>query len=239
MKRVEIAKPFNMGDGRGQPVLEERLTLPDQVVIKAVQEGKCLVRIPGRQVFRDFGAFLQIPANGDPPSRRAGPVGLLETVIPPVEGGDHAGAAIAGWRLGIDQGLHFRAPFLAFIGAADTAQVMQRAENFGQPLQFGIERRCGVLRPREAGQDQRENQNEGHKTSHHDGVIALPARGTQGAVFFFDAFSSREPASTSLENAIGHDPEKWKPVFGQDHAQLKEKRLVGISADVAGQPFIR
>ncbi|QUS38489.1 hypothetical protein RPMA_06320 [Tardiphaga alba] len=34
----------------------------------------------------------------------------------------------------------------------------------------------------------------------------------------FDAFSSREPESTSLENALEHDPEKWIPVFGKDHA---------------------
>jgi hypothetical protein len=28
-----------------------------------------------------------------------------------------------------------------------------------------------------------------------------------------------EPATTSPEYALKHDPEKWIPVFGKDHAQ--------------------
>ena len=75
-------------------------------------------------------------------------VGLLKAVIAAVEAGDHAGAAVAGGGFGIDQRLHLVAPFRPFIGAADAAQIVQRAEDFGQPLQVAVERRGGILGPR-------------------------------------------------------------------------------------------
>ena len=42
-------------------------------------------------------------------------------------------------RLGIDQGLHLVAPFLAFIGAAQAAQVMERAQDLRKPRQAAVE----------------------------------------------------------------------------------------------------
>src|SRR5581483_630914 len=103
------------------------------------------VRIAGRQVARDFGALVDVAADRDEGGRGAGAVGLLEAVIAAVEARDHAGAAVAAWRLGIDQCLHLVAPFAAFIAAADAAQIMQRAEDLGQSLQVAVERRGGVL----------------------------------------------------------------------------------------------
>src|SRR5581483_7653084 len=103
------------------------------------------VGIAGRQVTRDLRAFIDVAADRDQGGRGAGAIGLLETIIAAVEARDHAGAAVAGRRFGVDQRLHFIAPFAAFIAAADAAQVMQRAEDLGQPLQVAVERRGRVL----------------------------------------------------------------------------------------------
>src|ERR1700754_2435922 len=78
-----------------------------------------LVRVARGQVARDFGAFLDVALDRHGGRRRAAPVGLLEAVIAAVEAGDHAGAAVAGRGFGVDQRLHFVAPFGAFIAAAD------------------------------------------------------------------------------------------------------------------------
>src|SRR5262245_18575732 len=64
------------------------------------------VRIARRQVARDLHAFVDVATDRDGRGRRAGAVGLLEAVIAAVEGGDHAGAAVAAGRFGIDQRLH-------------------------------------------------------------------------------------------------------------------------------------
>jgi hypothetical protein len=37
-----------------------------------------------------------------------------------------------------------------------------------------------------------------------------------------------EPVSTSPENALAHDPEKWEPVFGKDHAQCKKRTSIAV-----------
>src|SRR5581483_8272827 len=111
-----------------------------------------LVRVARGEVARNLGAFVDIAADRDQRGRRAGPVGLLETVIVAVETGDHARAAVPARRLRVDQRLHLVAPFGAFIAAADAAQIMQRAEDFGEPLQVAVERRRGVFGPRGAGE---------------------------------------------------------------------------------------
>ena len=125
---------------------------PDVALLLAmtaqVLRNPTLVRVPRGQIARDFRAFLDIAADRDRGRGRAGPVGLLEAVIAAVEAGDHAGAAVAGGGFGVDQRLHLVAPFRAFIGAADAAQIVQRAEDFGQPLQIAVERRGGILGPR-------------------------------------------------------------------------------------------
>src|ERR1700733_244730 len=83
-----------------------------------------LIGVAGGQVARNLRAFLDVAANRDGGCRRAGPVGLLKAVIAAIETRDHAGAAIAGGSFGIDQRLHFVAPFGTFIGAANAPQVM-------------------------------------------------------------------------------------------------------------------
>src|SRR6185295_4337643 len=90
-----------------------------------------LVCISRRQVARNFHAFVDVAADRDGRGGGAGAVGLLKAVIAAVEGRDHAGATVAGGRLGVDQRLHFVAPFQAFIAAADAAQIVQGAEDLG------------------------------------------------------------------------------------------------------------
>src|SRR3954463_5422525 len=85
------------------------------------------VRVPRREVARNLDAFVDVAADRNGRRRRAGAVGLLEGVVAAVEGRDHAGAAVAGRRLGIDQRLHLLPPFQAFIVAADAAQIVQGA----------------------------------------------------------------------------------------------------------------
>src|SRR5262249_4001705 len=103
------------------------------------------VGIPSREVARNLDAFVDVAADRDGGGRAGGAVGLLEAVIAAVEGRDHAGAPVAGGRLGIDQRLHLVAPFQPFIAAADAAQIMQGAEDLGQPLQVAVEGGC-ILR---------------------------------------------------------------------------------------------
>ena len=122
-----------------------------------------LVGVAGRQIPRNLRAFLDVAADRDRGRRRAGPVGLLEAVIAAVEARDHAGAAVAGGGFGIDQRLHFVAPFRAFIGAANAPQVMQGAEDLGQPLQVAVERRGRVLGPRGARNARRDQDESGQK----------------------------------------------------------------------------
>jgi len=79
--------------------------------------------------------------------RRAGPVGLLEAVIAAVEARDHAGTAVA------EGSRHrsapaFRCAILGLHWCRKCPQIMQGAEDLGQPLQVAVERRGGVLGPR-------------------------------------------------------------------------------------------
>src|SRR5882757_57030 len=122
-----------------------------------------LVSVACRQVPGNLRAFLDIPADRDRGRRGAGAVGLLKTVIATIEACDHAGAAVAGGGFGIDQRLHFVAPFGAFIGAADAPEIVQGAEDFGQPLQVAVERRGGVLGPRGAANARRDEDESGQK----------------------------------------------------------------------------
>src|SRR5258706_14689599 len=74
-----------------------------------------LVGVASGQIPRNLRAFLDVPADRDGGRRRAGAVGLLEAIIAPVEARNHAGAAIARGGFGVDQRLHFIAPFWTFI----------------------------------------------------------------------------------------------------------------------------
>src|ERR1700684_2317144 len=125
--------------------------------------ASALVGVAGGQVARNLRAFLDIAADRDGGGRRAGPVGLLEAIIAAVETCDHAGAAIARGGFGIDQRLHFITPFGTFIGAANAPQVVQGAEDLGQPLQVGIEWRGRVLGPRGPQMASRNDEKHGQK----------------------------------------------------------------------------
>ena len=89
----------------------------------------------------DFGAFVEIAANGQVGGRCAGPISLLKTAVATIEAGHDLAPPLAAGRLGVDQRLHFVTPFLPFMGPADRAQIMQRAEDFGEPRQVAVERR--------------------------------------------------------------------------------------------------
>src|SRR5262249_21087960 len=71
--------------------------------------------------------------------RRAGAIALLVAAIAAIEAGDHTHAPLAARGLGVDERLHFVAPFLAFIGAANIAQIVQRAEDLGEALEAAVE----------------------------------------------------------------------------------------------------
>src|SRR3954465_5450906 len=167
------------------PHLWERLTAVykvDDRVPAAVS-----VRVTRREIARDLGAFLDIAADRHRRGRRAAPVGLLKTVIAAVEAGDHAGAAFAGGGFGIDQRLHLAAPFVALVGPADAAQIVQPTENLRQPLQIAVKRRCPVLSPRgHRGTGENQGKNGQKSRRHRPGVCLLGAvdarRGGQGPI---------------------------------------------------------
>ena len=96
------------------------------------------VRVAGSDVARDFGALFEVAANGEIGGRGAGMVALLEGAVTAVEARDHAVMTLAIGRFGIDQGLGLVAPFLALLRAANGAQEMQSAEDFGKPLQVAV-----------------------------------------------------------------------------------------------------
>ena len=87
---------------------------------------------------RDFGALLEVTANGEISGRGACAIALLEGAVAAIETGDHLLVPFSGRCFGVDQGLRFVAPLLAFIRAANAAQEMQRAEDFGKSLQVPI-----------------------------------------------------------------------------------------------------
>src|SRR5436190_23238145 len=97
------------------------------------------VRVTRRHLSRDFRTFFQVAANDDLRRRGAGAVAQLVAAVTAIEARDHTQAPLPARDFGIDDRLHLVAPLLAFVGAADIAQVMQGAENLGEPLQAPIE----------------------------------------------------------------------------------------------------
>src|SRR5450631_247610 len=143
----------------------------------SIETETALVGVAGGEVPRDLRAFLNVPADCDRGRRRAGPVGLLEAVIAAVEARDHAGAAVARGGFGIDQRLHFVAPFGPFIGAANAPQIVQGAEDLGQPLQVAVERRGRILGPRRTGMACRDDNESGQKVLEHDLFFGASSNG--------------------------------------------------------------
>src|ERR1700759_240951 len=149
---------------------------------RAQRSENALIRVARGEVAGDFGAFLDIPADRYRRGRRAGAVGLLKAVIAAIKARDQPGAAIAARGFGVDQGLHLVAPFRAVIGAADAAQIVQRAEDFGEPLQIAIEWRSRVLCPRRMEGAERNQKQGGEHTFEHEWVRSPSDRGARLAV---------------------------------------------------------
>src|SRR5262245_34068340 len=93
----------------------------------------------------DLRALFQIAADDHVGRRRALAIALLIAAIAAIEAGDHAGAPVAARGLGVDDGLHLVAPFEALVGAAEIAQIVQRAEDLGEALEAAVERGGGDL----------------------------------------------------------------------------------------------
>src|SRR5262249_3956435 len=99
---------------------------------------------------RDLGTLFEVAANDQLRRRRARAVSLLIPAVTAIEARDHPQPPVPARRLGVDQRLHLVAPLLAFVGAADVAQIVQGAEDLGEPLQAAVERRhpgLGARRP--------------------------------------------------------------------------------------------
>jgi hypothetical protein len=72
---------------------------------------------------------------------------LLETPVATIEARDDLAAAFPARHFGVDQGLHLVAPFCSLVGAADRAQIVERAQDFAETLKVAVKRRrCLVLR---------------------------------------------------------------------------------------------
>src|SRR5260221_428056 len=86
-----------------------------------------------------FRTFLEVAATDALRRGVAGAVALLVAAVTAIEARDHAQPPVPARGFGIDDRLHLVAPLLAFVGAADIAQVVQGAENLGEPLQAAVE----------------------------------------------------------------------------------------------------
>jgi hypothetical protein len=51
-----------------------------------------------------------------------------------------------------------------------------------------------------------------------------------GGAFGFDFFQNA-PRRVASPKGLEHDPEKWEPVFGKDHAQTKSQTMIPIQLD--------
>src|SRR2546421_4488596 len=97
-----------------------------------------LIRIARRDVARDFRALFKVAADRVVSRGRAGAVGLLEAAVAAIEARNQPLAPFPARCLGVDQRLHLVAPDLPFARAANVTQIMQRAEDFRQPLQIAL-----------------------------------------------------------------------------------------------------
>src|SRR5262249_40143571 len=104
--------------------------------------------------------------------RRTRSVSLLEAAIAAIEACHHSRTPVAGGRLCVDESLHFIPPFLAFIGATDAAQIVQRAHDLSEPLQVGVEGRWRLPARGRAGHGQRKQY--GKEDRAHRGPTASP-----------------------------------------------------------------
>src|SRR5215469_4752388 len=97
------------------------------------------VGVARRHLAGDFRAFLEVAANDQVGRRCAGAIALLVAAIAAIEARNHTQTSLPARGLGVDEGLHLVAPLLAFVGAADVAQIVQRAQDLGEPLEAAVE----------------------------------------------------------------------------------------------------
>src|SRR5262245_5163529 len=71
------------------------------------------VGVARRHLAGDLRTFLEVAANDQVGRRCAGAIALLVAAIAAIEAGDHTHAPVAARGLGVDERLHFVAPFLA------------------------------------------------------------------------------------------------------------------------------
>src|SRR5262249_38769917 len=124
---------------RGQDCGRESRPWGRMAVVVQGRRWRRSVGVARRHIAGDLGTFLEVAANDQVGRRGAGAIALLVAAIAAIEAGDHARAPLAARGLGVDEGLHLVAPLLAFIGAADSAQIVQRAENLGEALEAAVE----------------------------------------------------------------------------------------------------
>src|SRR5215831_2281153 len=103
------------------------------------RRGPPSVGVARRHLAGDFRAFLKVAANNHVGRRCAGAIALLVAAIAAIEARNHTQASLPARGLGVDEGLHLVAPLLAFISATDVAQIVQRAEDLGEPLEAAVE----------------------------------------------------------------------------------------------------
>src|SRR5262249_32093500 len=97
-----------------------------------------LVGVSRRDIARNPCTLIEIATDHDLGGRGAGSVCLLKSAGSAIEAGNQLVAPFAARRLGVNQSLRLVAPLRAFVAAAEGPQVMQRAEDFGQPLQVTV-----------------------------------------------------------------------------------------------------
>src|ERR1043165_657763 len=142
--------------------------------------GRILVGVARRDVAGDLRAFLEVAADRVVGGGRAGAVGLLEAAVAAVEARGETLAPLAARRFGIEQRLHLVTPDLPLARATQVAQVMQRAEDFRQPLQIALIGRASALRRLRVGGADGEREEEDCEQARHAGGYARRLRAGQG-----------------------------------------------------------
>src|SRR5215813_3731304 len=125
-----------------QDLQQARRGYPEHDAVETAQRPKvALIAVAGCDLAGDLGALFKVAADHQISRGCAGAVGLQIGPVASIEVSDEPGAPLAGRRLGIEQRLHFGTPLVALVGAAEAAQVMQAAKDFGKPRETSVEGR--------------------------------------------------------------------------------------------------
>src|SRR6185503_14649230 len=132
-----------------------------------------LVGVPRRDIAGDVRAFVKVAPYGEVGGRRAGAIRLLEPAVTTIEARDDLAPTIAARRLRVDKRLHLVAPLRAIIGAADRAQIVQRAEDLAQPRKVAIKGRGRVALRASGHGETKENRGDCEQLFHENGRYEL------------------------------------------------------------------